>query len=65
MTRRMILVLVFLVATAGPFRSVAEAPPKEYVDHQYQFAFQFPADWKIEKNPLASVRAANSPVVSS
>jgi hypothetical protein len=52
MTRRMILVLVLLVATAGQFRSVAEAPPKEYVDHQYQFAFQFPADWKIEKNPL-------------
>jgi hypothetical protein len=32
-------------------RSVAEAPPREYVDHQYQFAFQFPADWKFEKNP--------------
>jgi hypothetical protein len=30
---------------------VAEAPPREYVDHQYQFAFQFPADWKFEKNP--------------
>jgi hypothetical protein len=28
-----------------------EAPPKEYVDHQYQFAFQFPADWQFEKNP--------------
>ena len=32
-------------------RLVAEAPPREYVDHQYQFAFQFPADWKFEKNP--------------
>jgi hypothetical protein len=32
-------------------RSVAEAPPREYVDHQYQFAFQFPTDWKFEKNP--------------
>lgn len=32
-------------------RLVAEAPPREYVDHQYQFAFQFPADWKVEKNP--------------
>lgn len=51
MTRRMILVLGLLVATAGPFRSVAESPPKEYVDNRYQFAFQFPADWKIEKNP--------------
>ena len=30
---------------------IAEAPPREYVDHQYQFAFQFPAGWKIEKNP--------------
>ncbi len=32
-------------------RLMAEAAPREYVDHQYQFAFQFPADWKIEKNP--------------
>lgn len=51
MTRRTILILGLFVATAWPFCSVAEAPPKEYVDHQYQFAFQFPADWKIEKNP--------------
>lgn len=31
--------------------AVLETPAREYVDHQYQFAFQFPADWKIEKNP--------------
>lgn len=30
---------------------VADDSPREYVDHQYQFAFQFPADWKFEKNP--------------
>lgn len=43
------LLLSVLVATAWPLRSMAEAPPMEYVDHQYQFAFQFPRDWKIEK----------------
>ncbi len=32
-------------------RLVAEASPREYVDHQYRFAFQFPADWTFEKNP--------------
>ncbi len=32
-------------------RLLPEAPPREYVDNQYQFAFQFPADWKFEKNP--------------
>lgn len=39
------------VAIAQPFDSVAETSLKEYVDQQYQFAFQFPADWKIEKSP--------------
>lgn len=39
------------VATAQPFDSVEEVSPREYVDQQYQFAFQFPADWKIEKDP--------------
>ncbi len=39
------------VAIAQPFDSVEEIPPREYVDQQYQFAFQFPADWKIEKDP--------------
>jgi len=32
-------------------RLMAEAPPREYVDVQYNFAFQFPAGWKLEKNP--------------
>lgn len=49
--RGAILVLGLFVAITWPFASVAEAPPVEYVDHQYQFAFQFPADWKFEKNP--------------
>lgn len=39
------------VAIAQPFDSVEEIPSGEYVDQQYQFAFQFPADWKIEKDP--------------
>jgi hypothetical protein len=51
MMQQMILLLGLLVATAWPLHSLAEAPLREYVDHQYQFAFQFPADWKLEKNP--------------
>ncbi len=51
MTRRTILFLGMLVATTWPVQSVAQAPPREYVDHQYQFAFQFPTDWKFEKVP--------------
>jgi hypothetical protein len=38
------------VVRADPLSSDAEIPPSEYVDQQYQFAFQFPTDWKIEKN---------------
>lgn len=26
--------------------------PMEYVDNQYQFAFQFPRDWKLDTKPL-------------
>lgn len=39
------------VVSAEPLSSVGETSQKEeeYVDQQYQFAFQFPADWKIEK----------------
>ena len=51
--RQIILLLSLVLTTAWPLHSVAEAPPREYVDHQYQFAFQFPADWKLEKNPPA------------
>ena len=51
MRRQTIFILGLLVAVTWPFGSVADAPPMEYVDNQYQFAFQFPADWKIEKNP--------------
>lgn len=36
---------------ANDVRLVGEDSPREYVDHQYQFWFQFPADWKFEKNP--------------
>ncbi|MBI4190996.1 MAG: hypothetical protein HY525_10720 [Betaproteobacteria bacterium] len=36
---------------ASSVRPVAEDSPREYVDHQYQFGFQFPAQWKFEKNP--------------
>ena len=39
------------VLSAEPFSSVAETSPREYVDQQYQFAFQYPEDWKIENNP--------------
>lgn len=39
------------VVNAEPFSSVAETSPREYVDQQYQFAFQYPEDWKIEQNP--------------
>jgi len=39
------------VAEKNNVRLVEEAPPREFVDRQYQFAFQFPADWKLEKNP--------------
>jgi hypothetical protein len=36
---------------ANHVRLVAEDSPREYVDHQYQFGFQLPTDWKFEKNP--------------
>jgi hypothetical protein len=36
---------------ANNVRLAGEDSPREYVDHQYQFGFQFPADWKFEKNP--------------
>ena len=47
----MIVLLGLFLGIAWPLHSVAEAPLREYVDHQYQCAFQFPADWKFEKNP--------------
>jgi hypothetical protein len=50
MKQYIILFVGLLVVTVWPFRSVAEISPMEYVDHQYGFAFQFPADWKVEKN---------------
>jgi hypothetical protein len=45
------LTLVVGSASSQAIASRPEAHWREYVDQQYQFAFQFPADWKIEKNP--------------
>jgi hypothetical protein len=45
------LTLVVGSASSQAIASGPEAPWREYVDQQYQFAFQFPADWKIEKDP--------------
>lgn len=39
------------VVGAEPLSSDKDTSPREYVDQQYQFAFQFPADWKLEKYP--------------
>jgi hypothetical protein len=34
------------------------APPLEYIDKQYHFAFQYPADWKAEKGPTGEAGEA-------
>lgn len=49
----MVIPYGWFVGLAAPTEggAAAEAPPREFVDHQYQFAFQFPPDWKFEKNP--------------
>ena len=50
--RDFLLCFIFSGATlCGASVGGADAPPLEYFDHEYEFAFQFPADWKTQKNP--------------
>ncbi len=50
---RTILNVVFVVATfvAGGSSTHAQAPPVEYVDNEFEFAFQVPRDWRFDKLP--------------
>lgn len=34
--------------------NIVDQSPMEYEDNQYDFAFQFPQDWKLQKTPTAN-----------
>ncbi len=42
---------IFFAKAASPAQPRPEAKIAEYTDNEYGYAFQFPSDWKIEKNP--------------
>jgi hypothetical protein len=44
------IIVLILGAPYWPFASAADDAPREYVDRQYHFAFQYPANWKVEKH---------------
>lgn len=46
----LIVSIIVFCALVSPVAS-SELPPIEYTDNQYGYAFQFPADWKLQKTP--------------
>jgi len=44
-------VLVFLVLSVVACSFASAASVAEFSDHQYSYAFQYPADWKMKPPP--------------